>query len=140
MTKQHILQRTVVVEDFFGPENHLYEDQLGWTLEDKREAGSLVSKKVFEVEVVEVGLNLAFYYVDGDTFYGIHTERYPIECKILSRNRSEKYIRWQCEADTHSDGVVIASFTDEHDIWDNLRIDGKCLEEVLARSYILTLD
>lgn len=99
-----------------------------------------VRKKIFEVEVVEVGLNLAFYYVDNDTFYGIHTESYPIECKILPRDRTEKYIGWQCQADTHLDGEVIASFDDEHQIWDNLRIGGKSLEEVISRSYIMALN
>lgn len=140
MEELSINKRTIVVKDFWGPGKHVYEDQLGWSLDEKKEAGSLVSKKIFEVEIVEVGLNIAFYYVDNDTFYGIHTECYPIECKILPRDRKEKYIGWQCKADTHADGQVIASFDDEHDIWDNLRIDGKNLEEVLSRSYIMALN
>lgn len=140
MAKQFVKNRVVAVKDFWGPGKHVYEDQLGWTMDEKKEVGSLVSKKIFEVEIVEVGLNLAFYYIDDDTFYGIHTECYPIECKILPRDRTEMYIGWQCKADTHADGQVIASFNDEHDIWDNLRIGGKNLEEVLSRSYIMTLN
>lgn len=140
MAEHTILHRTIAVKDFWGSGKHIYEDQLGWTVDEKKEAGSLASKKIFEVEVVEVGLNLAFYYVDNDTFYGIHTESYPIECKILPRDRTEKYIGWQCQADTHLDGEVIASFDDEHQIWDNLRIGGKSLEEVISRSYIMALN
>ena len=136
MTKQ----RKIVIRDFNGEGKHLYEDELGWTINEKREVGSLVSKTIFEYEVVDVGLNLSFYYVDNDTFYGIHTERYPIECKILPRDRSQKYIYWQCECNTHDNGKVIASFDDEHDIWDNLKIDGKSLEEVLSRSFITGLN
>lgn len=132
--------RKIVVKDFYGPGEHIYEDDLGWSMNEKREAGSLVSKKIFDFEVVEVGLNLGFYYVDDDTFYGIHTEQYPIECKILPRDRTKKYIGWQCKVNTHDDGIVIASFDDEHDIWDNLRINGKSLEEVIARSYIMALN
>ncbi len=139
MAEQTIMHRVIAVRDFWGPGKHIYEDQLGWTLDEKKEAGSLVSERIFEVEVVEVGLNLAFYYVDNDTFYGIHTECYPIECKILPRDRTQKYIGWQCMADTHADGKVVASFDDEHEIWGNLRIDGKCLEEVISRSYIMSL-
>lgn len=139
MAEQTIMHRVIAVRDFWGPGKHIYEDQLGWTIDEKKEAGSLVSERIFEVEVVEVGLNLAFYYVDNDTFYGIHTECYPIECKILPRDRTEKYIGWQCMADTHADGKVVASFDDEHEIWGNLRIDGKCLEEVISRSYIMSL-
>jgi len=99
----------------------------------------MVSREIFRDQVEDVGLNLGFYYVDNDTFYGIHRERYPIECKILPRDLSEEHIGWQCDGDTHPDGEVIASFDDEHDIWDNLKIDGKSLEEVLARSYIMFL-
>lgn len=131
--------RKIVLPNFYGEGRHVYEDQLGWQKDAKEDSGSLVSREIFRFEIEEVGFNLAFYYLDNDTFYGIHTERYPIECKILPRDRTEKYIGWQCECDTHDDGEVVASFDDEHDIWDNLKIDGHSLEEVLARSYIITM-
>ena len=131
--------RKIAIRDFYGKGRHIYEDQLGWPWEAKREAGSLVSKTIFDFEVVEVGLNLAFYYIDNDTFYGIHREEIPIECKVFPRDRTNEYIGWQCDSDTHKDGEVIASFEDPHDIWDNLKIDGKSLEEVLERSYITYL-
>lgn len=126
--------------NFYGEGKHIYEDQLGWDEDNKKEARSLVSKEIFDFFVVSMGLNLGFYYIDDDTFYGIHSERYPIEVKILPRDRSEEFIGWQCEVDTHDDGEIIASFDDEHDIWDNLRINRKTLEEVLERSYIMALN
>lgn len=132
--------RKIVLPDFYGKGDHVYEDELGWREEMKKEARSMVSKENFDYHVVTVGLNLGFYYIDGDTFYGIHTEQYPIEVKILPRDRTEEYIGWQCRVDTHDIGKVIASFDDEHDIWDNLRINGKTLEEVLERSYIMALN
>ena len=113
---------------------------MGWSENEKIEVRSCVSKEIFFFEVVDVGLNLAFYYVDNDTFYGIHTERLPIEVKILPRDRDEPYIGCQCDGDTHQDGEVIASFERAEDIWDNLKINGKSLEEVLERSYIITLN
>lgn len=97
----------------------------------------MVSAEIFNEFIVNVGFNLAFYYLDNDTFYGIHTERYPIECKILPRDRSVEFLGWQCEADTHDPGEVVASFDDENDIWDGLKIDGKSLEDVIARSFIM---
>lgn len=133
-------KRMVVLPDFYGKGEHIYEDQLGWQLDTKEEAGSVVSREIFRFEVEKVGLNLGFYYVDNDTFYGIHRECYPIEVKILPRDRSKKYIGWQCNCDTHEDGEVIASFDDEQDIWDNIKIDGHSLEEVLARSFIVALN
>lgn len=132
--------RKIAIPDFYGPGKNVYEDELGWPLYAKKEAGSVVSKEVFMEQIVDVGLNIGFYYIDNDTFYGIHRENYPIECKILPRNRKEKYIGWQCDGDTHCDGKVIASFDDEHDIWDGLKIDGHSLEEVLERSFIIFLN
>ena len=135
------LNRTIVLRNFFNEGKHLYADQLGWSKWEKMEARSLVSKEIFTFEVVTVGLNLAFYYVDNDTFYGIHTERIPIEVKILPRDKPDrKYINSQCRGDTHAHGEVLYSFQRREDLWDGIKIDGKSLEEVLNRSYIITLN
>ncbi len=83
---------------------------------------------------------MSFYYLDNDTFYGIHSKRIPFELKELPRNRDKEYIGWHCECDTHDDGKVLYSFERVEDIWDTVRIDGKSLEEILDRSYILTLN
>lgn len=82
---------------------------------------------------------MSFYYLDNDTFYGIHTEQLPIEFKILPRDKNEPFIGWQCDGDTHEDGEVLYSFNNADEIWDTVRIDGKTLEEVLERSLILDL-
>jgi len=142
MEKRHKLgNRTVVVKDFFGTNEHLYLDQLGWTAREKQEARSFVSKEIFKFEVETVGMNLAFYYVDNDTFYGIHTERIPIEVKVLPRDwDASPYINSQCKGDTHAEGEVIFSCDDRALLWDGIKIDGKTLEEVLNRSYIITLN
>ena len=133
--------RKVVLHNFYGEGRDIYEDELGWRADCKREAGSMVSRDIFRFEIEEVGLNIAFYYLDDDTFYGIHRESYPIECKVLPRDKSRsEYVGYQCDGDTHADGKVIASFDDEHDIRDNLKINGHSLEEVLRRSYIIGLN
>ena len=133
------MERKVIIKEFFGPGQDLHEDQLGWQEEEKREARSLVSKDVFDTEVVKIGWNLTFYYVDNDTLYGIHAEELPTPVKLLPRDRDEPYIHWQFKSDTHEDCPVIASFEDPREIWDNLKIDGKSLEEVLERSFIVAL-
>ena len=140
-TRQKLANRAIAVKDFFGENEHLYVDQLGWTAREKQEARSFVSKEIFEFEVVKVGLNLAFYYVDNDTFYGIHTECIPIEVKVLPRDREvSPYINSQCKGDTHVAGEIIFSCEERSELWDGVRIDGKSLEEVIGRSYIVTLD
>lgn len=132
-------QRKIAIENFYGEGEHVYVDQLGWQPEERKEARSSVSKEIFEYEIVRVGLNMSFYYLDNDTFYGIHTERLPIEFKILPRDREEPFIGWQCDGDTHDDGTVLYSFNNADEIWDTVKIDGKTLEEVLERSLILDL-
>lgn len=132
-------QRKIAIKNFYGEGEHVYVDQLGWQPEERKEARTSVSKEIFEYEIVRVGLNMSFYYLDNDTFYGIHTEQLPIEFKILPRNKKEPFIGWQCDGDTHDDGVVLYSFNNAEEIWDTVRIDGKTLEEVLERSLILDL-
>ena len=133
-------ERKIVLKDFYGEGEHIYEDMLGWIEENKREARSSVPKEIYDFYVTRAGLKLGFYYLDDDNFYGINREICPYKVSILPRDRSEKYIGWQCEVDAHDEGEVIASFDDVNDIWDNLRINGKTLEEVLERSYIMAIN
>ena len=136
-----VVNRTIVLANFYGDGKHLYEDELGWWPSVKEEAHSMISRDIFEYEIVHIGLNLAFYYIDNDTCYGLHTESLPIEFKILPMDKSQKNTCWQCEFDTHDDGEVLFSFDElSMNIWDTIRIDGKKLGEVLERSIIMTLD
>lgn len=134
-------RRKIAIRDFYGPNRHVYEDMLGWHEEDRIEAQSAVSRKIFEFEILYLGCNFAFYYIDNDTFYGLHTEASPIEFKILPRDRSQPYIGWQYDGDTYKQGEVLYEFEDDEieEMWDTIKIDGKNLEDVIERSYILLL-
>ena len=133
-------ERKIVLRDFYRDGEHIYEDMLGWDEDCRKEARSMVSKEIYDFYVTDAGLKLGFYYLDDDNFYGINRERRPYKVSILPRDRSEKHLGYQCEVDVHDDGEVIASFDDENDIWDNLRINGKTLEEVLECSYIMAIN
>lgn len=134
------VERQIAIPDFYGLGKHIYEDELGWNNYAKSEARSFISRDIFECVVVDMGLNLSFYYVDNDTFYGLHTESIPIELKILPRNRDEEFVGWQCNGDTHSSGEVLYSFDEQSmKMWETIRIDGKPLDEILERSYIIGL-
>ena len=134
-------KRKIAIKDFRGPGQHVYEDELGFRKKDLVEARTLVTREAFRYHVENIGLNLAFYYPETDTFYGIHTEVIPIRVKILPRHRDwSDFIAWQCDNDTHDDGKVIAEYNSASEIWDNLRIDDKPFEEVLRASYITALN
>lgn len=137
----NIIKRKIAIKDYYGKDKHIYEDELGFSNRDLQEARTLVAREAFRYHVEEVGLNLAFYYPETDTFYGIHTESIPVKVKILPRHREwSDFVGWQCESDTHDDGEVIAIFDSVSDIWDNLRINNKPFEEVIRKSYITTLN
>lgn len=137
----YTLQRKIAIRDYYGKDRHIYEDELGFRKCMKTDARSLVAREVFRYHVEEVGLNLAFYYPHTDTFYGIHTESLPIKVKILPRHREwSDFVGWQCDNDTHDEGEIIAVFESASEIWDNLHIDNKNLEEVLRESYITALN
>lgn len=134
-TTQHI-----VIHNFNGPGVHLFESQLGWQLNHKREARSAVSKEIFRHYIVDLGYNLTFYHVDTDSFYGLHTEWVPVAFKVLPRDLSTPYIAWQCNCDTHQEGKVLCEFQEaDMRIWDKLQIGGTSLEEALERSVIMLL-
>lgn len=132
--------RKVVVENFFGPGDHLYEDQLGWQRYEREEARSNVSKEIFNFEVVLVCLNIWFYYVDNDTFYAIFGELTKIELHECLRNRDEKFLYDQFVETDWYQGKKLQVFDNRADVWDGVSIDGKKLGEVLQRSYIINLN
>lgn len=51
--------RKVILHNFYGEGRDIYEDELDWRADSKREAGSVVSRDIFRFEIEEVGLNLA---------------------------------------------------------------------------------
>lgn len=133
--------RKIAVPDYYGEGEHIYEDQLGWTLTDRKEARSNVSGEIFEA-MIKMGRNLAFYYVDNDTFYEIFGELNEVEFVKLPRDMTKKYIGWQCPRASHwpDECELIRRFEKDADVWGGIFVDGKPLEAVLARSYIFEND
>lgn len=137
MTKQP----KILVHNFFGEGQSLLSNQLGWTVEQKRNAKSSVSRKVFDYFVEDLQRNLIFYYVKDGNFYGIHSENCPTPVFIFKKDESEKYIFDQLEGDTHNydEGEILYMIPCDEKIWDVVKIDGKSLEEVLQDSYIVNI-
>ena len=81
--------RKIAIKDYYSPGGHIYEDQLGFREIMLIEAKTLVAREAFKYHVEEVGLNLAFYYPETDTFYGIHREVRPIRVKSSISNQSD---------------------------------------------------
>jgi hypothetical protein len=132
---------TIVVPNFFGKGKHLETWQLGWQPENRREAKSSVSKKIFNT-YVEIGhYNIIFYYVGDGNFYGIHAENCPIPIFRFKKGAS-RYPIYQIEdKDTHdyADGEIMYEIPSGKSVWETVTIDDKPLEEVLQNSYIVSI-
>ncbi|MDE7442390.1 MAG: hypothetical protein K2M69_09535 [Muribaculaceae bacterium] len=135
------VQRRIAIPNFYGENEPIYKDQLGWQEAEKKEAGSLVSKEIWDYFVCLVGLNISFYFPENDTYYGLHTEEVPYTLYELPRDKSRSpYIGLQCSGDTHEKGKPLFEAENREDLWNGIRIDGHSLEYVLNHSYILKLD
>lgn len=137
----------VLIQNFYkyGGDHAVYESDLGWQDWAVRDVGYTESSKLFYYYIVEVGLNMLFYYVDDGWFYTIETEKEPnIEVRRIYKdpNWDGEYLTYSVEDGvmTCSDGEILYILHRREDIWDTVKINGKSLEEVLARSVIMDLD
>ena len=135
----------VILRNFTETEPHeLYESELGWWKSASADAQSDDPEAIFRYYIDMVGLNIAFYYIDDGCFYSIFTEEIPINVirKLKDPAWDGRFIIDSAigAVDTDAAGEVIYSTDDASKIWNELRIGGKSIGEVLKRSVILTLD
>jgi len=146
------MKSKVLIEDFWNVgdangDKTLREDELGWPQSLKEDAQSDYSERVFRYVIEEVGFNLVFYWIKDRNFYVIETEKTPVEVRKLYPNPQwdGKYEFLKVGllgegASSCSAGEVIATFDDEALIWDELKIDGVPIGDVLVQSKIVTWD
>lgn len=131
----------VIIPNFFGAEEPLLSSQIGWSEQEKREAKSSVSKKIFNYFIEDCGRNMMFYYIKDGNFYGIHAEICPTPVFRFKKVPAEYIYDELGDQDTHDyqSGDILCWVDKGHDIWDVVTIDGKSLEEVLQDSYIVNI-
>ena len=146
------MKSKVLIEDFWNVgdangDKTLREDELGWPQSLKEDAQSDYSERVFRYVIEEVGFNLVFSWIKDRNFYVIETEKTPVEVRKLYPNPQwdGKYEFLKVGllgegASSCSAGEVIATFDDEALIWDELKIDGVPIGDVLEQSKIVTWD
>lgn len=137
--QQQKKDHSVVVPDFFGPGENLEAHQLGWQLDDKLEAKSSVSKKIFNNYIEDMGMNIVFYYVDDNNWYGIHNEMCPMPFFRFKRKEGILHPSEQLPCDTHyfKENEILEWIDCDESAWDVIKVNVKSLEDVLQRSYIL---
>lgn len=141
----------ILIENFFNVgangDVSLREEDLGWSKSMELDAQSDDPETIFRYVVEIVGFNILFYWTGDRNFYTIETEKDPIEVRRLYANPNwdgkKEYMKAGADGNgpsTCSKGEVIATFTEPSDIWNDLKIKGVSIGDVLKRSVILDLD
>lgn len=140
----------IIVPNFFkvgcNGDRTIKECDLGWPESIKQDAQSDYPETIFRYVVEIVGLNILFYWIKDRQFYTIETEKTPIEVRRLFLNPHWDGKHEINKADIHgepytnSSGDVLASFDDPTQIWNNLKIDGTPIGEVIENSFIVDMD
>lgn len=139
----------IIVPNFFkvgcNGDRTIKECDLGWPESIKQDAQSDYPETIFRYVVEIVGLNILFYWIKDRQFYTIETEKTPIEVRRLFLNPhwDGKYEINRAdihgEPYTNSSGDVLASFDAPTQIWNNLKIDGTPIGEVIENSFIVDM-
>lgn len=132
---------TVVRYNFFGKGMHLEAWQLGWDLYCKVESKSSVSKKIFDYYIQNGGMNMIFYYLGDDNFYGIHGEEIPTPIFRFKKISADYTIDEIGTQDTHSyqQQEILYMVENNQEIWSSVTINGKTMEEIIQNSYIINI-
>ncbi len=119
---------------------------LGWSDMIKKDAKSDYPETIFRYIVEVLGFNVLFYWLRDKQWYCIETEKNPIEVRRIYSNPNWngkfEYDKSGTEGVPHtsSQGEILATFDDPTKIWNNLKIEGVSICEILENSVITDLD
>lgn len=140
----------VIIPDFWkvgsDGDRSLKRGELGWPQQLIGEAQSDYPEKIFRHIVEVVGFNLLLFWTRDQNFYSIETEKDPIEVRRLDLNPE-----WDGKCmflkagsgngpSTSSPGKVLATYDNPMLIWDDLKIEGIPIGQVIEESLIVTWD
>lgn len=136
----------ILIKDFWHriEPRDVYVGDLGWQESDVLSVGSDNPERIFRYYIEEVGYNMEFYYTKDGNFYVIFTEELPIlvKRKLKDPNWDGRFLIESVldYCSTHGEGEVIYSTDDASVIYDELKIDGVGIGDVLAESVIINKD
>lgn len=131
----------VIIDNWMEFHPVITQNDLGWSEECIRDAMTENPKGIFNYFWKNF-FSIIFYYVDDGNFYELFMESSPHKFWRIPKLKEwdGKYIGRQIRWENHEEGEVLYEFDDNTDLWDNLKIAGKPIGEVLERSYIAEID
>ena len=134
-------EKKLIMNNWMEFHPNITSDELGWNEECIRDAMSEDPKEIFNYFWKNF-FSIIFYYVDDGNFYELFMESTPHKFWRIPKLKDwdGKFIGRQIRWENHEEGDVLYEFDDDTDLWNELKIDGKSIGEVLERSYIAEID
>lgn len=123
-------------------DTNLYEDQLGWRAANQSDAHSTDSWNILKFYLEHYGFDLALYLVEKDEFYYIDNIQHNEVLKLKDRDDWDgNYILERVDFSNilEPEPDVIYEYKDIRDLWQNLKIHGLSLKEVIDRSVVMVM-
>ena len=134
------ISRKIAFRDFFESGEHIYEDQLGFNEEARFVARSNVMHDIFVYHLDDLHYDLSFFNLEDENFYFIASLENPMRVvKLPKQEERSRFVYWQCDHEEYEDGELLCTYPSAEAIWRYLRINGKSLEEILPKAYVLKL-
>ncbi len=143
-------RRKLVREQFWAPrpgrtDLNLYEDELGWSLSDREEAGGYTDTKDVWDHLIAlssndiVGFDLCFYYPETDRFYYLDNMSRSLFILPTRPDWDGKYIfdRVDVQPQTVPDEYELMEFEHASEVWDKFRIGDKDMRYILEHSVLM---
>ncbi|MDE6482502.1 MAG: hypothetical protein K2L01_01880 [Rikenellaceae bacterium] len=127
------------------PKTDLYEDELGWNLSDREEAGGYTDTKDVWDHLIAlssddiVGFDLCFYYPETDRFYYLDNISRSLFILPTRPDWDGKYIfdRVDIQPQTVPDEYELMEFEHASEVWDKFRIGDKDMRYILEHSVLM---
>lgn len=143
-------RRKLIREQFWAPrpgrtDLNFYEDELGWSLSDREEAGGYTDTKDVWDHLIAlssndiVGFDLCFYYPETDCFYYIDNIGRSLFILPPEPDWDGRYIfdRVEIQPQIVPDEYELMEFEHASEVWDKFRIGDKDMRYILEHSVLM---
>lgn len=129
--------RDIVIPEFYGPNDHLYRDELGCPIELRRSARTANAYKVFDY-LMNLWANVDIFDPVTHIWWGIHAERKLAPVGRMPYDPTQPYEMMRWGQDTHDmeEKDIVCYVIEPQELWRQHVFAGRTLEELFRDGYI----